>query len=113
MRDTKLFLEDIIQSIDHIDSFIAGISYEEFILDEKTSSAVIRHLEIIGEASKNIPDSIRTLYTDIPWKNMAGLRDRLIHGYFGISHKIIWSTCKNFLPQIKFRINEIIQSIES
>lgn len=69
--------------------------------DDKTSSAVIRKLEIIGEAVKNIPDEIKKKNTEIPWKEMAGMRDKLIHVYFGVDYNLVWQTIKNRLPNIK------------
>ncbi|MHA1353291.1 MAG: HepT-like ribonuclease domain-containing protein, partial [Candidatus Heimdallarchaeaceae archaeon] len=78
-RDYRLFLKDIIEAIESIEEFIEGINFKEFINDDKTASAVIRKFEVIGEATKNIPNSIRQKNTNIPWSQMAGMRDRLIH----------------------------------
>jgi len=91
-RDDKLFLKDIVKSCEYIQQFVEGLTFEEFMSDEKTSSAVIRKFEIIGEAVKNIPEFIRNRYPDILWKDMAGMRDRLIHGYFGIDYFIVWNS---------------------
>ncbi len=84
-RDIKLYVKDILDAILAIEKFVEGMTFEEFERDDKTSSAVIRKFEIIGEATKHIPDEIKQRYPDIPWKEMAGFRDKLIHFYFGIN----------------------------
>lgn len=101
MKNYNIFLLDILRSIDAIEAFVKDISLDEFIEDDKTSSAVIRKLEIIGEAVKNIPDEIKKKNTEIPWKEMAGMRDKLIHVYFGVDYNLVWQTIKNRLPNIK------------
>lgn len=81
-RDYSLYIKDILDSIGEIEEFVGDISYDEFIKDDKTSSAVIHKLEIIGEASKNVPKDIRTKYKHIPWSDMAKTRDKIIHFYY-------------------------------
>ena len=99
-RDITDYLDDIIESINQIGLFIGDMTYEEFFLDIKTSHAVIRSLEIIGEAAKHIPQNIRDSNHLVPWKQMAGMRDKLIHEYFGADFKMVWLVCKNELPKI-------------
>lgn len=89
-RHYSLFLRDIIEAMEAIEKFIEGMSFENFIQDDKTSSAVIRKFEIIGETVRNIPDWMREKYPHIPWKKIAGIRDKIIHGYFGVDY------CKKF-----------------
>jgi len=110
MRDFKIFLKEILDAIEAIESFVQDMTLDQFELDDKTSSAVIRKLEIIGEATKNIPAEIRQNYAQVPWKEMAGMRDKLIHFYFGINYNLVWQAIKNRLPQIKPVIRQIIDA---
>jgi len=107
MRDYKLYLKDILEAIESIEKFVEDISFEEFREDDKTASAVIRKFEIIGEATKQIPDDIKQKYPEIPWKEMAGMRDRLIHLYFGVDYNLVWTTIKNRIPIVKSLIKNI------
>jgi uncharacterized protein with HEPN domain len=109
MRNYRLYLKDILDAIDSIESFVSGMDLAMFQADDKTSSAVMRKLEIIGEATKQVPDEIRKAHAAIPWKEMAGMRDRLIHFYFGIDYQLIWRAIKERLPQIKGEIDKIMQ----
>ena len=105
MRNYKLYFRDISNAMESIETFVEGMDFEEFKKDDKTSSAVIRKFEIIGEATKQIPEEIRQKYPQVPWKEMAGMRDRLIHFYFGIDYKLVWKTIKKRIPQVKPLIN--------
>ena len=111
-RNYKLFLKDILEAMESIEKFTEGMSFEEFKTNDLVSSAVIRKFEIIGEATKQIPQDIRNKYLDIPWKEMAGMRDKLIHFYFGINHELVWKTVKNRIPQIKSLIKKILMELE-
>ncbi|MBI5236761.1 MAG: DUF86 domain-containing protein [Deltaproteobacteria bacterium] len=88
-REYKLYLRDIFDSIVTIDKFIAKMTYAEFAMDVKTSDAVVRRLEIIGEASKNVPREIRLKHKNIPWADMSKMRDKIAHDYFGINLMIV------------------------
>ncbi|MBI5555518.1 MAG: DUF86 domain-containing protein [Elusimicrobia bacterium] len=98
MRDQALYVKDIIEAMAAIEKFVEGMAYSEFEKDDKTASAVIRKFEIIGEATKNLPDEIKQKYPSIPWKEMAGMRDKLIHFYFDVKHDLIWHTIKDVIP---------------
>lgn len=110
-RNITLYIKDILQNIRYIESFIKNMSYEEFVSDRKTSYAVVRCIEIIGEAAKNIPDDIREKYPDIPWKKMAGMRDKISHFYFGIDMKKVWLTVERDIPRIKPMIKNALRDI--
>ena len=111
-RDVKLYVKDILEAIKAIEKFVEGMDFESFKEDDKTSSAVIRKFEIIGEATKNIPQSIKEKYPHIPWKEMAGFRDKLIHFYFGIKYDIVWDTIKLRLPELKKNIKKVLKDLE-
>ncbi|MBF0338959.1 MAG: DUF86 domain-containing protein [Nitrospirae bacterium] len=113
MRKTSLYLKDMLDAMTAIERFVTGIGYEEFRDDDKTSSAVIRKFEIIGEATKHITQEIRIKYPQIPWKEMAGFRDKLIHFYFGVNFELVWDTIKNVIPDVKLAIEAILRENES
>jgi uncharacterized protein with HEPN domain len=87
------------------------LTFERFVKDKKTVDAVVRNLEIIGEATKNIPESARKQYPSVPWRDMAGMRDRLIHGYFGVNLDVVWKTVKERLPIVKPLVKEALAEI--
>ncbi|MFA4905660.1 MAG: DUF86 domain-containing protein [Candidatus Margulisiibacteriota bacterium] len=105
-RDYKVFIQDILSAIKKIDSYSRNISFAKFREDELLIDAIVRNLEIIGEAAKNIPSSVRDKYEDIEWKKIAGLRDILIHEYFGVDIDILWDIIKNKLPELKKQLNK-------
>ena len=111
-RYVDLYLIDIRDNMDHAENFVDNLSYKEFIQDIKTSYAVLRCIEIMGEAAKNVPDSIRLKYPDIPWKEMAGMRDKVIHFYFGVDPQKVWLVVKEDIPRIKPLIRKALQEIQ-
>lgn len=111
-REYLFFLKDILDAMEKIEEFIDDMNFEEFIKDDKTVSAVIRKLEIIGEATKYLPAELRRKYPDLPWSSMAKLRDRLIHGYFVVDHEIIWNVVKKELPLLKPKIEQILKELK-
>ena len=106
-RDVGLFIEDILKSIENIEEFSKNLDEEKFSKDNLRQSAIIRQLEIIGEAVKNIPDSFRKKYPKIAWKDIAGLRDILSHAYFGVSMDRVWNIIEKDLPILKKEIEKI------
>ncbi|AKB78730.1 hypothetical protein MSHOH_2247 [Methanosarcina horonobensis HB-1 = JCM 15518] len=99
-RETGDYIEDILSALLDIEDFTAEYSYDQFVNDRKTQYAVIRAIEIIGEASKNLPLEMREKYSFIPWRDMATMRDRLIHGYFGVDLIILWDTVQQDVPPL-------------
>jgi uncharacterized protein with HEPN domain len=97
-------LGDIRDAVGKARQFVAGMSYEQFAADEKTAFAVVRCLEIVGEAARKIPVAVRTRYPHVPWREMAGMRDVLIHDYFGVNLRVVWNTVQNDLPPLKPQI---------
>jgi len=106
------YVEDIISAMDKSIDFVKNISYEEFTRDDKTVFAVVRALEIIGEAAKKIPDDIRKNYPEIPWKDITGMRDKVIHEYFGVKLSIVWRTIKEEIPPLKPIFEKILRDLE-
>ncbi len=108
-KDVKIFLRHILESINRIEDFMKGVSREKFLKSNITQDAVIRRFEIIGEATKNIPRNFREKYPEIPWKRMAGLRDVLIHKYFGVDLNLTFKIAKKDLPELKEKILKILK----
>jgi uncharacterized protein with HEPN domain len=105
------YLEDILDALVKVGQFIAGMTFEQFEKDDKTSFAVIRALEVIGEASKNIPEDIRVNYPEVPWRVMAGMRDKLAHDYFGVYLEVVWRTATEDLPGLDPIIRRILEEV--
>ena len=108
-RDWKLFIMDILECIEKIESYISGVSYRKFMQDSKTKDAVVRNLEIIGEAADQIPKNIQQKYKEIPWSQIIGMRNRLIHGYFVVDYDIVWDIVSKELPDLQKKIKKILE----
>lgn len=110
-REHNLFVKDILDAIKDIEEFVGDMDFNEFCNDNKTRSAVVLKIEIMGEAVKNLPKEIRSKYKKIPWKDMAGMRDKISHFYFGIDYKIVWKVVKDRLPEIKPAIEKVFNDL--
>ncbi|MEM2843067.1 MAG: DUF86 domain-containing protein [Candidatus Bathyarchaeia archaeon] len=111
-REFLDYVEDIIGAMKDAMSFVEGMNYEDFVKDKRTIYAVIRAVEVIGEAVKKIPKSIRNRYPEIPWKDMAGMRNKLIHEYFGVDLKRVWKTVKEDISNLKPLFEKILKDFE-
>ncbi len=109
-KDPLFFLEDIKNSLNKIFKYTEDIDYNQFINNDMIKDAVERNFEIIGEAVKNLPEDFKAKYPNIPFRQIAGMRDKLIHDYFGVDYEIIWKTIKDKLPQFSDDIINIIQT---
>ncbi len=109
MRDPLVYIDDILDAMEKAQAFTAGIDYARFEDDVRTVYAVIRALEIIGEAVKRLPADFRERYPSIPWKDMAGMRDKIIHGYDEVDLRIVWKVVKEDIPALKPRLQQILR----
>jgi uncharacterized protein with HEPN domain len=109
-RDEIMYLQGIVESCQKVLRFSAGLTQLELIQDEKTYDAVVRNLEIIGEAAKHISDQFRVQVPDVEWPKIAGMRDMLAHAYFGIDNDILWDVVQNKIPQLKTSITNFLSS---
>jgi uncharacterized protein with HEPN domain len=112
VRDYRDYLQDIFDAVNDIENFVDNMTYEEFIKDRKTLNAVVRSIEIIGEASKNIPETMKAKHKELPWKQMAGMRDKLIHAYFGVDVETLWKAVKENIPPLRQSIQQMLKDLE-
>ena len=105
------YIEDILDAMNKAEILLVEVTFEQFETDFRINYAVVRALEIVGEATKRLPESLRQKYPDIPWRGMAGMRDRIIHAYDTVDLEIVWDVVKKDLPEIKPRIKQILDDI--
>lgn len=116
MKSERLYLdylEDLVSALQKSCQFVAGMSYEDFLKDEKTVYAVIRALEIVGEAAKQIPPKVRATYDMAPWRAMSGMRDKLIHHYFGVDLAVVWKTVTEDVAELLPVMQEVVRQEQS
>ena len=111
-RDIRDYLQDILTTIEMVDQFIDGMSFDDFQNDPKTVFAVTRAIEIIGESTKKIPMPLREQYPEIPWKGVTGMRDKVIHTYFGVKLNVLWDTTQQDLKRLKPVIQKMLNQLE-
>lgn len=103
-RESKLYLQDIVEAVNKIEEYTRGLSFETFSEDQKSIDAVVRNLEVIGQAARNIPEEVVEKYPDIPWGRMVSMRNKVLHEYFGVDLGILWQTIHEDLPGLKEKI---------
>jgi uncharacterized protein with HEPN domain len=111
-REVGDYIQDIVDAISKGMRFVEDMKYEDFIHDDKTVFAVIRAIEVIGEAVKNIPNDVKDKYPEIPWREMAGMRNKLIHAYFGVDIKKVWKAIKEEIPPLKPVFEQMLKDLE-
>jgi uncharacterized protein with HEPN domain len=112
-RDPTVYLSHILECIDLIGSYIAGHDLEAFSANQQVQDAILRRLEIIGEAVKNLPQNIRDDNPQVPWRQIAGTRDKVIHDYLGVDEDLIWNVVENLLPELRIQVRTILSAFDS
>lgn len=107
-RETKLYLEDIKDCIRKIEQYTKGESFDAFTHNTMIIDAVVRNIEIIGEAANNMPEELKEKHVEIPWYEIKGMRNRIVHEYFGVDEKVLWDTIKEDIPKLKEQIEKIV-----
>lgn len=108
-KDPLIFIKHILNAITDIEESTRNLSKKEFEENKDVKDATVRRIEIIGEAVKNLPDAFRNKYSEVPWKEIVGTRDKMIHHYFGVDLNIVWDIVKKDLPDLKKKVNEILE----
>ncbi|MDZ7830258.1 MAG: DUF86 domain-containing protein [Desulfobacterales bacterium] len=106
------YIRHILDEIDYILSRISDMDYESFVRDETIKRAFVRSIEVIGEASKKLPDDIKAMQSDIEWRKVSGMRDRLIHDYFGVDYTIVWDVALNKLPDLRVKLHDLLNKVQ-
>jgi uncharacterized protein with HEPN domain len=112
MKKDRIYLQHIHNAICDAEKFVEGLTFEQFFENREKQYAVLKALEIIGEAAKNLSPELRRKYPHVPWKKAAGMRDKLIHQYFGVKLDLVWETVSEKLPELKSQISIILREIK-
>jgi uncharacterized protein with HEPN domain len=111
-RDDSVYLNHILDSISQLEEYTKGLTKEEFLSTRLVQDGTIRQIEIVGEAIKNVSENLKEMYPDIPWKEIAGMRDKLIHNYFGVDIDAVWDAVKKDIPTLKEEILKIMEDLQ-
>lgn len=112
-RNVELFIKDILEYMERAEEYVKGYSFKSFLADKKTCDSVLRCMEVIGEATKGVPETLRNNYPAVPWRDMAGMRDKVIHGYYVVDFGMVWLVVKEDIPKIKPMIVEVLRELDS
>ena len=112
MKNDAVYLHHILDAINRIQGYIAGVSYDQFLQDSLLQDGVVRQLEIIGEAAKNVSSTFRDARPELPWSQMTGTRNKLIHDYFEVNLFIVWDTVQSDLPPLKQQVERILEEMD-
>jgi uncharacterized protein with HEPN domain len=112
MKNDAVYLHHILDAINRIQGYIAGVSYDQFLQDSLLQDGVVRQLEIIGEAARNVSGTFRDAHPELPWSQMTGTRNKLIHGYFEVNLFIVWDTVQSDLPPLKQQVERILEEMD-
>jgi len=112
-RKVRLFLKDMLESIEKTQRYTAGVDFERFAGDDLLVDAVVRNLEIIGEAARHIPDPVRKRYPEVPWQRVIGLRNIVVHEYFAVDLEIVWTIIRENLPALKDTLQKMLSELEA
>ncbi len=107
-REARLLIADMLESISRIRRYVAGMDYDAFLEDERTCDAVVRNVEIIGEASKQVPEDFKSAHPTLPWQQMAGMRNRIVHDYAGVDLAIVWDVVQHGLPKLEAQLQALL-----
>jgi len=112
-RRDELYLGDIVEAIERIVTYLAGLSYEQFLEATQVQDAVLRNLQVVGDASKKVSLTVRKAHPELPWRQMSGMRDKVVHEYFGLDYSIVWQVATRDLPRLLPAIQGIVEKMRS